>query len=54
MGVIDDLKYRFNTGTIVQKLIYINITVFIISLLLSITTGLYNNQLSFIDKWFAF
>ena len=53
MGVIDDLKYRFNTGTIVQKLIYINIAVFIISLLLSITTGLYNNQLSFIDKWFA-
>ena len=53
MGVIDDLKYRFNTGTIVQKLIYINIAVFVVAMLLKVTTGLYGSQLSFIDKWFA-
>lgn len=53
MSIVDDLKYRFNTGTIVQKLIYINIGVFIISLLLKVTTGLYGGGLSFIDKWFA-
>lgn len=53
MGVVDDLKYRFNTGSIVQKLIYINIAVFIISMLLKISTGLYGGQLTFIDQWFA-
>jgi membrane associated rhomboid family serine protease len=52
MGVVDDLKYRFNTGTIVQKLIYVNIAIFFIALLSNLfkTTAI---ELSFIDKWFA-
>lgn len=53
MGVVDDLKLKFNTGTIVQQLIYINSAIFVISLLLNITQSLYGGGLSFIEKWFA-
>jgi len=48
-----DIKHRFQNATIVEKLIYINIAIFIIDALISSFSGLYNQQLSFIKEWFA-
>jgi len=53
MQTIENLKHRFLNATIVEKLIYINIAVFIIDALLSSFSGLYNHQLGFIKQWFA-
>ncbi len=53
MSFIDDIKHRYKTGNIVEKLIYINIGIFVLSLLLTVIFGLYKNQADFIGKWFA-
>lgn len=53
MSVIDNLKFKFQQGTIVEKLIYINVGIFAISILLSIFSGLYRSDLGFINNWFA-
>ncbi len=51
--VLNDLKYRFQNAGIVEKLIYINIAIFVMGLLISSFSGLYNRELSIIQKWFA-
>jgi len=50
---IDNIKTRFQNGTIVEKLIYINIAVFIVDILLATFSGLYNQQLGIVKEWFA-
>lgn len=53
MSFVDDIKRRYISGNIVEKLIFINIGVFILALLLSVFSGLYNNEGSFIITWFS-
>lgn len=53
MGVIDDLKYRYIKGNIVEKLIYINVGIFILTTLISVFQGLYKGELNFIMEWFS-
>lgn len=52
MSIIEDIKRRYITGNIVEKLILINIGVF----LLTIITGLfksYPGEINFLSEWFA-
>ena len=53
MSVLDDLKLRYQQGTIVQKLIYINVGIFALTLLTSIFFGLYRSESTFFTEWFA-
>lgn len=53
MSFIDNIKNRFNTGSIIEKLIYINVGVFAVTLLLTVLQGLYKGQPSFIVEWFS-
>jgi membrane associated rhomboid family serine protease len=53
MSVIDDIKRRYISGNMVEKLIFINIGVFVFALLLSVFSGLYNGEANFIVNWFA-
>ena len=41
-GIFDDLKQTFRQGNIVVRLIFINVAVFVLSLLLSVFLGLFN------------
>ena len=41
MSIIDDLKYRYKKGNIIEKLIYINVALFILTLLISVLQGLW-------------
>ena len=41
-GIFEDLKRTFRQGNIVIRLIYINVAVFVLSLLLSVVLGLFN------------
>tara|TARA_R110002126_G_scaffold112105_1_gene250153 strand:- start:14283 stop:15131 length:849 start_codon:yes stop_codon:yes gene_type:complete len=53
MSIIDDIKKRYSTGNIVEKLILINIGVFVLTLLLKVVFGLYKGNDGFIFDWFA-
>ncbi len=53
MGFIDEIKKRYELGTIVEKLIYINIAVFVITLLTNVVQGLYRGETNFWINWFA-
>jgi membrane associated rhomboid family serine protease len=53
MSIIKDLKYRYNTGNIVEKLIYLNVVLFICTLLISVLQGLYKGEMNFIMEWFS-
>jgi membrane associated rhomboid family serine protease len=53
MSILDKLKLRYKEGNIVEKLIYINIAVFAITLLINVVEGLYANQQNFIVNWFS-
>lgn len=53
MSFIDKLKLRYQTGTIVEKLIYINVAVFAFTLLISVFQGLYKGQANFLMQWFS-
>ncbi len=53
MSIIKDLKYRYNTGNIVEKLIYLNVALFICTLLVSVLQGLYKGEMNFIMEWFS-
>lgn len=45
-GIFDDLKRTFQQGNIVVRLIYINVAVFVLSILLSVVLGLFNISIS--------
>ena len=53
MSILNDLKIRYKRETILEQLIYINIIVFIITLLFNTFSGLYKTQNNFIYEWFA-
>lgn len=52
MSFIKDVQYRFKKGTIVEKLIYINLGVFILAFLLNTFGFLINSEGNFITNWF--
>ncbi|WP_299679845.1 rhomboid family intramembrane serine protease [uncultured Tenacibaculum sp.] len=53
METINNLKQRFLNAGMLEKLIYINIAVFIIGLLTISFSGLYGTRTSFLTEWFA-
>ncbi|WP_405566217.1 rhomboid family intramembrane serine protease [Polaribacter sp. Asnod6-C07] len=53
MSVIDEIKRRYITGNIVEKLIFINIAVFVITILVSVFQGLYEGQINWLVEWFS-
>lgn len=53
MKFLEDLLYKFKTSSIIQQLIYINVAVFLLTLLLSSFSGLYGNRTHFIMEWFS-
>ena len=53
MSIIDDLKLRYQQGSIVQKLIYINVGIYVVTLLISIFSGLYRSEGNFLTTWFS-
>lgn len=53
MEVFRELQTKFKSANIVQKLIYINIAIFIITLITSSFSGLYEKQLNIIFQWFS-
>ncbi|PQJ78191.1 rhomboid family protein [Polaribacter porphyrae] len=53
MSIIEDIKRRYITGNIVEKLILINVGVFILTLLITVFSGLYKGETNFISEWFA-
>ena len=53
MSVLNDLRARFKNGTIVEQLIYINLAIFLITLLFSSFSGLFDARSNFISNWFA-
>ncbi|MCI2227991.1 rhomboid family intramembrane serine protease [Polaribacter sp. MSW13] len=53
MSFLDDIKHRYKGGNIVEKLIYINIAVFIATLLISIFQGLYKGEINWLVEWFS-
>ena len=50
---MEKLKQHFLRASMLEKIIYINVAVFIFELLISSFSGLFNNQVNFIDQWFA-
>ena len=53
MSFIDNIKSRYNSGNIVEKLIYINLAVFIFTLLISVFQDLYKGQINWVVEWFS-
>ncbi|WP_299061113.1 rhomboid family intramembrane serine protease [uncultured Polaribacter sp.] len=53
MSFIDDIKSRYKSGNIVEKLIYINLAIFIVTLFTSVFQELYKGDVNFIVKWFS-
>lgn len=53
MSILDNLRVRYKQGNIVEKLIYINIAVFAVTLLINVVEGLYAHQQNFIVNWFS-
>jgi membrane associated rhomboid family serine protease len=53
LAFIQNIQNRFKQGSIVEKLIYINIAVFFLTLLVSVFQGLYKNESNFIVEWFS-
>ena len=53
MGILDEIKQSYKQGGALIKLIYINIAVFIVTLLLGSFSGLFESKPDFIGDWFA-
>ena len=53
LTLINKIKDYYNKGNIVEKLIYINIVVFLLTLLTTVFQGLYKNEFNFIIEWFS-
>ena len=53
MAIIDDLKFRYQKGNIVEKLIFINVGIFVFTLLINVFQGLYKGEVNFLMNWFA-
>jgi membrane associated rhomboid family serine protease len=53
MSFIEKIKSRYKSGTIVEKLIYINLAIFIITNLSQLFLKSPNTELNFIVEWFS-
>lgn len=53
MSFINNIKNRYKSGNIVEKLIYINLAFFLATLLLSVFQGLYKGEINWFLEWFA-
>ncbi|WP_397446806.1 rhomboid family intramembrane serine protease [Polaribacter sp. R77954] len=53
MSIIDDIKRRYITGNIIEKLILINIGIFIITVLAGLFQKPYAGNMNFIAEWFS-
>ena len=53
MNFIDTIKYKYKTGTIIEKLIYLNVAIFAFTLLITVFQGLYKGEQNFLMQWFS-
>jgi membrane associated rhomboid family serine protease len=53
MSFIDTLKNKYKTGTIIEKLTYLNVGVFALTLLITVFQGLYKGEQNFLVQWFS-
>lgn len=53
MSFVNNIKQRFDSGNIVEKLIYINIFLFVLSLLISVFQSLFKNDINWMVDWFS-
>ena len=53
MSFINTLKNKYKTGTIIEKLIYLNIAIFLLTLLITVFQGLYKGEQNFLVAWFS-
>jgi len=53
MSFINTVKNKYNAGTIIEKLIYLNIAVFLLTLLVTVFQGLYKGEQNFLLAWFS-
>ena len=53
MNFINDIKLRYKSGNIVQKLIYINFAIFLFTLFVSVFKDLYRGQMNWVLEWFS-
>jgi membrane associated rhomboid family serine protease len=53
MSFIETLKNKYKTGTIIEKLIYLNIAIFLLTLLITVFQGLYKGEQNFLMQWFS-
>ena len=53
MSFINTLKNKYKTGTIIEKLIYLNIAIFLLTLLITVFQGLYKGEKNFLVAWFS-
>ena len=53
MRFIETLKYKYKIGSIIEKLIYLNITIFLFTLLITVFQGLYKGEQNFLMQWFS-
>ena len=53
MSFINTLKNKYTTGTIIEKLIYLNIAAFLLTLLITVFQGLYKGEQNFLVEWFS-
>ncbi len=51
--ILTQLKHKYQTGTVVEKLIFINILVFILTYFIGGIGALYNSSQNFIYYWFS-
>lgn len=53
MSFIKDIQARFKRGSIVEQLIYINIGMFLLTIIIGSFSGLFKGQGNFIYDWFS-
>ena len=53
MNFINDIKLRYKSGNIVEKLIYINFAIFLFTLFGSVFKDLYRGQMNWVLEWFS-
>jgi membrane associated rhomboid family serine protease len=53
MTVIQKIKYKYKTGSIIEKLIYINCTVFAFTMFITLFQSLYQQEQNFLVQWFS-
>ncbi len=53
MSIFKEIQAKFKMATIVEQLIYINVAIFIVTLISNSFAGLYEKQVSFMYQWFS-